>query len=1026
MVGKMVWTIFLALIMGMAVMGQPPPNAPSEPSSAPQSGAEGEREKQPQPEPPSTEPSQTASSPAPGDQPTAPTTPSPAEQIQKPKRKKRPFNFKVSAHGYANLQYQVGSTVQGTEQGRQVFRYDNFGLSKGFNAFGSLRLDWQIGNLRLQGDWAPFSYSPTAQRFKTEYNAGSTKFSYGNDFLSLQGNQFVTFSRYAQGLQIKHEFGKGNDLTLVTFETPSQIVTDVFQGNNSPGPYFLRRSPIIDGSEQVRLDERPLRRGVDYTIDYNYGQIMFPTPIPPTSTIAVSYETAGFGGVGRFIGFRSNLRTGEGSRLGVTFLTQQVPFTEQGGIKRRREEFLGSGTVGPFQLQVRPIAAGSERVFVNGLLQIRDTHYRINYDVGLITFLQPVPAGALVTVEYEQTEGAAARIGTLRLLGLDWNATLKNVGRVNLQFGQSSGGNRSGRAMEVHLTKENQRLAYSLRWRKITSGFTRIENSDFFRNDSGLFADLRYELVRGLSLTTQWQSSKSAGGRFFGIGLSGSGTASESSNRDLSIQLQFDRPKLPRLQISHQRLHSGFSGSGMNSEGRKTFTTVYLGYQLGHLSLEGAWERSSDRFEPRGQPQDGQQTLTASVASTGRKRFSLAFNPGSKFSALLDWSQNTSDSPQQQFRSKATQRVLTLSYKPWQSLQFDFSHQKLSGASSISSLLVGNVLTGAAAGTLSGIGGYGGYGMGGYGMGYGTGVGGYGTFGIGTRPTYGGMGGYGGVGGYGTGGYGGWGGTQGGWGTSQGGWGMSQSGWETGTYGTQGGWSNTPSWDMPSGRGRQFPSPQPFPTPTPRVTGNASTITTFGVVWTPIQRLDLMLNWSANADEGSAFVASSRQRNLSLNGNYRVTDKLNLFAQFSRDRASYSGELNESLTLMGMVGLNWGDYNGLNISLNYQRLRMQNLRVVGKVPQLEETNYSALSATLQAPIAKRWVLRARAAWLQNRSPAGIFGGRYQNREMELELTYRINRNIGFGLVWTKTRRSGDRPEQGYSASILRAALTASF
>ncbi|MGQ9727634.1 MAG: hypothetical protein ACUVSC_03820, partial [Candidatus Fervidibacter sp.] len=273
--------------------------------------------------------------------------PSPAEKV-----KKRPFEFKVNAHGYASFQYQVGSAVQGTEQGKQVYRYENYGLSKGFNAYGSLQVDWQIGNLSAKGEWTPARYSPTAQRFRAEYNAGSTKFIFGNLFLSLQGNQFVSFSRYAQGLQIEHNFGKLGDLVLVTFETPSQVVTDVFQGNNSPGPYFLRRSPIIEGSEQVRLDERPLRRGVDYTIDYNYGQIVFATPIPPTSTIAVSYESVGYGGVGRFIGFRSNLRTGPNSHFGITFLNQNVPFTVTEKAERFREEFLGSGTTGPFLLQV--------------------------------------------------------------------------------------------------------------------------------------------------------------------------------------------------------------------------------------------------------------------------------------------------------------------------------------------------------------------------------------------------------------------------------------------------------------------------------------------------------------------------------------------------------------------------------------------------------------------------------------------------------------------------------------------------
>ena len=55
--------------------------------------------------------------------------PSPAEQIKK--RKKRPFEFKISAHGYASLQYQVGSTVQGTEQGATSLSLRKLRLVKG-------------------------------------------------------------------------------------------------------------------------------------------------------------------------------------------------------------------------------------------------------------------------------------------------------------------------------------------------------------------------------------------------------------------------------------------------------------------------------------------------------------------------------------------------------------------------------------------------------------------------------------------------------------------------------------------------------------------------------------------------------------------------------------------------------------------------------------------------------------------------------------------------------------------------------
>lgn len=913
--------------------------------------------------------------------------PSPAEQLKK--RKKRPFEFKISVHGYASFQYQVGSTVQGTEQGRQVYRYENYGLSKGFNAYGSLQVDWQIGNLSIKGEWTPARYSPTAQRFRTEYNAGSTKFTFGNLFLSLQGNQFVSFSRYAQGLQVEHKFGKSGDLVLVTFETPSQIVTDTFQGNNSPGPYFLRRSPIIEGSEQVRLDERPLRRGVDYTIDYNYGQIMFATPIPPTSTIAVSYETVGYGGTGRFIGFRSNWRTGPNSRLGITFLTQNVPFTVTEKAERFREEFLGNGTTGPFLLQVRPVAVDSEKVFVNGVQQTRDLHYRIDYAAGIVTFLQPVPAGAIVVVEYYRAAATRATVGTLRLIGLDWNGELGKVGRLSWQFGMSSGGDRNGWASELRLSGENQRLSYSLRWQRVGKGFTRIENTDFFRNDSGLSAELRYELLQGLSLMANWQNIKTAGGRYFGIGTSSS--VSESRNRDLYLSLSFERPKLPRLQINYQRLKSSYGSGETSTDTSKTFTTVYLGYRIGHFSLDGAWERSDDSYVPRTQDTTG-TTPTATSAETDRKRFSLVFQPGSKLSMAFDWIQNSSDSPEQQYRSKATQRVFSVNYTPWQNLQFSFSHQKLSGAASVSSLLGGTVLTGAAGGVLSGVGfGYTGLGTG-LGAGYGTGFGGYGTFGVGTttRPSYG------------------WGSTTT-WGTS------STGSWDSTNWSTP--------WETPRGRLRQI---YPYPSPSRIRTGNESTVTTFGVQWTPTQRLVLSADLTMNSDKGSELVGSLRQKDLSLSGSWQVSHKLNLFAQFTRSRTTYLEELNDSLTLMGMFGLTWGDYQGFNISLNYQRLRMQNLRVVNRVPQLEETNYSAITASLQIPITKRIPLRIRAAWLQNRSPAGVFGGRYRVTEIEAELSYNFTRNIGAGIVWTMTKRKGDRPEQDYSASVFRAALTLQF
>jgi hypothetical protein len=58
--------------------------------------------------------------------------------------------------------------------------------------------------------------------------------------------------------------------------------------------YYLGRAPIIEGSEVVTLNGKPLNKGQDYTIVYETGQITFLTPeaLTPTANLTVDYEYA--------------------------------------------------------------------------------------------------------------------------------------------------------------------------------------------------------------------------------------------------------------------------------------------------------------------------------------------------------------------------------------------------------------------------------------------------------------------------------------------------------------------------------------------------------------------------------------------------------------------------------------------------------------------------------------------------------------------------------------------------------------
>jgi LysM repeat protein len=65
-----------------------------------------------------------------------------------------------------------------------------------------------------------------------------------------------------------------------------------FYGNHTQGPYYLKQSPVVFGSEQVELNKQPLVRGTDYTFDYTTGQINFlHRVIDDVTLVEVIYES---------------------------------------------------------------------------------------------------------------------------------------------------------------------------------------------------------------------------------------------------------------------------------------------------------------------------------------------------------------------------------------------------------------------------------------------------------------------------------------------------------------------------------------------------------------------------------------------------------------------------------------------------------------------------------------------------------------------------------------------------------------
>ncbi|MSR88261.1 MAG: hypothetical protein EXS67_01220 [Candidatus Margulisbacteria bacterium] len=60
-------------------------------------------------------------------------------------------------------------------------------------------------------------------------------------------------------------------------------------GNNTPGPYALNHDTLLQNSVKVAIDESPLTEGLDYSIDYELGRILFNYKIQYPKIISIDY-----------------------------------------------------------------------------------------------------------------------------------------------------------------------------------------------------------------------------------------------------------------------------------------------------------------------------------------------------------------------------------------------------------------------------------------------------------------------------------------------------------------------------------------------------------------------------------------------------------------------------------------------------------------------------------------------------------------------------------------------------------------
>lgn len=251
------------------------------------------------------------------------------------------------------------------------------------------------------------------EKYNVEVKYDDTKLSFGEVNANFAGNEFANASKVLNGVMITSKSDWFDIISVPSAKLKSQTQTLTSQrGTNTRGPYNLGRGGILEGSERIQLNNIPLRRNIDYTIDYFEGKVTFSRILDSNDEFKYSYEYTNminlfFPTISKrdFFGFQSRFNF-DPERFGkpapkeepvVASARDSFPSETTGEAAFQEEEASGL-----YRLRKTPIVKFSETLRFMGAILKKNDDYLVRYDTGeikLLTRFLPTPDEPLV-VEY--------------------------------------------------------------------------------------------------------------------------------------------------------------------------------------------------------------------------------------------------------------------------------------------------------------------------------------------------------------------------------------------------------------------------------------------------------------------------------------------------------------------------------------------------------------------------------------------------------------------------------------------------
>ncbi len=581
-------------------------------------------------------------------------------------------------------------------------------------------------NLGLQMDISSTGWGDSYTRYVLGWTAEETALYYGDLNIRLGGNEFATFNKTLQGWQIDQQIPNGLVRGFYSREK-GRTRRETIEGNNTSGPFFLRYTPIIEGSEVVKVDEEVLEFGQDYRLDYETGQLWFepvdapPRIIPGTSTISVSYQSFGYESTpGILYGARAEMHLLDDKMvLGVTGVEQDKRDPDSAGDTAGYQEdiYQGSGTTGPFDTNFRPILPNGatvvyegERqtidqtvvVLVDNVEQVQGVDYDVYHDVGRIIFRRAVPPTALVKIQYYYDLGEQDTMsGDSRVLGLDLGYRIADGLSLRADWARSNRADGSGQAWRSSVAYSRPDLNATLELRDVQPGFSYVDTVGFQRKEKGLNFATQWQVNDHISIYDRFSDLESDSGLTFGSfgGTLGGGSfgtygmqSAQTPTSSLGVKTQrndvgidVNYPGWPTLSLTRQTLENS---GGTNTDREQTTDMVSLNYAPYELPLTLNFNLSSTQLDYSGDA----SSLNVTNSSTDRMQLSATYTPSSTLSLAGHYGVNSSSSEGSDDDSDGSVTQLSARWTPSStlSLSIDHTRSESTGSTRISTFQIDN------------------------------------------------------------------------------------------------------------------------------------------------------------------------------------------------------------------------------------------------------------------------------------------------------------------------------------------------